>query len=213
MYINDLCNVSSLLFSLLYADDTNMFVTGKNIENLIFLMNTELKKIVIWLNANKLSLNVKKTYLIIFSFSNKRIVNTDDIVIDNQPVSRVSHTKFLGVIIDEKLNWSDHVNNLKIKLAKGSGIIRKCRICFSIDTLLTLYYSFIYPYITYCLEVWGGTNERNLNSIFILQRRIIRIIKSPYFEGLNILNIFELCKYKVIVFMFKYVKGLLPVIL
>ena len=108
----------------------------------------------------------------------------------------------MGVIIDEKLNWSEHVNNLKIKLAKGSGIIRKCRVYFSIDTLLTLYYSFIYPYITYCLEVWGGANERNLNSIFILQKRIIRIIKSlpfrthtsPYFEGLNILNIFQLCK-------------------
>ena len=138
-------------------------------------------------------LMLKKTHFIIFSFSNKRIVNTNDIVIDNQPVSRDSHTKFLGVIIAEKLNWSEHVNNLKIKLAKGSGIIRKCRICFSIDTLLTLYYSFIYPYITYCLEVWGGTNERNLNSIFILQKGIIRIIKSlpfrthtsPYFGGLN----------------------------
>ena len=63
MYINDLCNVSSLLFSLLYVDDTNMFVTGKNIENLICLMNTELKKIVIWLNVNKLFLKVK-SYLV-----------------------------------------------------------------------------------------------------------------------------------------------------
>ena len=60
MYINDLCDVSSLLFSLLYADDTNVFVTGKNMENIIFLMSTELKKIVIWLNDNKLSLNVEK---------------------------------------------------------------------------------------------------------------------------------------------------------
>ena len=85
-------------------------------------------------------------------------------------------------MIDEKLNWSEHVNNLKMKLVKGSGIIRKCRICFSIDTLLTLYYSFIYPYITYCLEVWGGTSERNLNSIFILQKRIIRILKSLPFR-------------------------------
>ena len=82
-----------------------------------------IKKIVICLNANKLSLHVKKTHFIIFSFSNKRIVNTKDIVIDNQPVSRVSYTKFLVVIIDEKLNWSEHVNNFKIKLAKGSGII------------------------------------------------------------------------------------------
>ena len=89
---------------------------------------------------------LKKTHFIIFSFSNKRIVNTNDIVIDNQPISRVSYTKFWGVIIDEKLNWSEHVNNLNIKLAKGSVIIRKGRICFSIDTLITHYYSFIYPY-------------------------------------------------------------------
>ena len=68
MYINDLCNVSSLLFSLPYADDTNMFVTGKNINNLICLLNTEFKKIVIWLNANKISLNVKKTLFIIYIF-------------------------------------------------------------------------------------------------------------------------------------------------
>ena len=161
-----------------------------------------------------------KTTFIIFNFSNKRIVNTNDIVIDNQPVSRDSHTKFLCVNIDEKLNWSEHVNILKIKLSKGSGIIRKCRICFSIDTLITLYCSFVYPYITYCLEVCGGTNERNIDYIFILHKRIIRIIKSlqfrthtsPYFEGLNILHIFQLCKYKVILFMFKYMKGSLPVI-
>ena len=51
----------------------------------------------------------------IFSFSNKRIVNTNDIiVIDNEPVSRVSYTQFLGVIIDDKSKWSEHVNNLKI---------------------------------------------------------------------------------------------------
>ena len=68
MYINDLCNVSSLLFSLLYADDTNMFVTGINIENLICLTNTEFKKIVIWLNANKLYPNVKKLILLYLVF-------------------------------------------------------------------------------------------------------------------------------------------------
>ena len=109
-------------------------------------MNTEFKKIIS---------KFKKNLFFIFSFSNKRIVNTNDTVIDNQPVFRVSHTKFLGIIMDEKLNWSEHVNNLKKKLAKGSGIIKKCRICLSIDTLITLHYSCIYPYITYCLEVWG----------------------------------------------------------
>ena len=151
-------------FNKLDADDTNMFVTGENIENLICVMNTEFKKIIS---------KFKKNLFFIFSFSNKRIVNTNDIVIDNQPVFRVSHTNFLSVIMDEKLNWYEHVNNLKIKLAKGSGIIKKCRICLSIDTLITLYYSCIYPYITYCLKVWGGANERNPNSIFILQNLLL----------------------------------------
>ena len=91
---------------------------------------------------------LNKLILLYLVFFNKRIVNTNYIVIDNQPVSRFSYTKFFGVIIDEKLNWAEHVHNLKIKLAKGSGIIRKCRICFIIDTLITLDYSFIYPYIT-----------------------------------------------------------------
>ena len=111
----------------------------------------------------------EETHFIIFSLFNKRIVNTTDIVIDNRPVFVGSYTKFFSVIIDEKLIWSEHVNNLKMKLAKGSGIIRKCRICFSIDTLITLYNSFIYPYATYCLEVWGGTNERNPNSILFIK--------------------------------------------
>ena len=70
---------------------------------------------------------------------------------------------------------------------------------------------------TYCLQVWGGTNEWNVTSIFILQKRVTRIIKShpfrartsPYFDGWHI---FQLCKYKVILFMFKYVNGLLPFI-
>ena len=58
---------------------------------------------------------LKKLFLLYIFFFNKRIVNTKDIVIGNEPVSRVSYTKFLGVIIDEKLNWSEHVNKNKNK--------------------------------------------------------------------------------------------------
>ena len=75
MYITDLCNASSLLFSLLHADDTNMLPPGKNIEFNLF-NEYGIKKIIVSLNAKKLSLNVEKPHFIIFSFSNKRIVNT-----------------------------------------------------------------------------------------------------------------------------------------
>ena len=67
LYINDIVNVSNILFPILYADDTNLFMSGKNIDTLIMNINTELCKLVQWLNVNKLSLNIEKTHYMIFS--------------------------------------------------------------------------------------------------------------------------------------------------
>ena len=66
LYINDLSRVSDVLFLLLFADDSNLFLYGKYPERLIEQMNNEMKKIIDWLNINKLSLNLKKTHFIIF---------------------------------------------------------------------------------------------------------------------------------------------------
>ena len=74
-------NASSLLFFILFADDTNLFFSGKNINDLIQTVNTELEKIVMWLNVNKLSLNVKKTYYIIFSTKKKYVESSEGLCI------------------------------------------------------------------------------------------------------------------------------------
>ena len=66
LYVNDICNVSDILFPILFADDTNIFLNGKNTDELVQCMNCELNKVVIWLAANKLSLNIKKTHFMIF---------------------------------------------------------------------------------------------------------------------------------------------------
>ena len=66
IYINDMAFVSTQRFSLLFADDTNMFGTDNDIEALIVNVKTELEKIVKWLNANKLSLNIDKTHYMLF---------------------------------------------------------------------------------------------------------------------------------------------------
>ena len=60
IYVNNMSNVSQLLFTLLFADDTNVFTIGKKVRQLTAFMNNEWTKIVEWLNVNKLSLNVKK---------------------------------------------------------------------------------------------------------------------------------------------------------
>ena len=99
IYVNDLANVSTVLFTILFADDTNVFITGKNILNLFTTMNEELSKLSEWMNVNKLSLNVKKTKYMIFSLK-KPINHYGSILLNGETIENVDNFKFLGVNID-----------------------------------------------------------------------------------------------------------------
>jgi hypothetical protein len=66
LYINDMVNVSEILFYILFADDTSLFIQGKSLDQMVVSLNNELTRLSTWLNANKLSLNIKKTNFIIF---------------------------------------------------------------------------------------------------------------------------------------------------
>ena len=167
-----------------------------------------------------MSINVKKTTYIIFTSGRNRIKNVHNIVISGETVKQVESVKFLGVILDSKLSWSEHISFVRCKISKGIGIMCKARKYLSISTLVTLYYCFIYPYITYCVEVWGGANITLLSSIIKLQKCVIRIIVSaPFrahtseiFEKLKILPIHKVYKYYVILFMYKFQINKLPAI-
>ena len=76
VYINDLPNASDIIFSLIFADDTNLFMSGNNLDELIDSMNVELVKITDWINCNKLSLNVSKTKYIVFNLPKKYLHTT-----------------------------------------------------------------------------------------------------------------------------------------
>ena len=84
---------SAVLFSLLFADDINVFVAGKNLSNLMKSMNTEFKKLIEWMHVNKLSVNIKKTKYMLFTLR-KKPRSTDDIFIDHEPIEKVQHFKF-----------------------------------------------------------------------------------------------------------------------
>ena len=154
-----------------------MCLSGKNTSYLADIMNEELKKIIIWLSANKLSLNIQKTHFIIFSHNKRKTELDIPIFVNNDVITRVYSTKFLGVIIDSQLKWSEHIQYryVKCKISKGIGIISKARKVFQKSTLVTLYYSFIYPYLSYCIEVWGTAGVSHLSSLLKLQKRVVRI--------------------------------------
>ena len=171
LYINDIVNVSNLLIPLLYADDTNIFMTGTNLLDTTRKMNTELSKIVVWLKANKLSLNANKTHYMLFTGRRKVSGTVENILVDGHVIERVKNTKFVGVIIDEKFKWDHHIQYVRNKISKGIGILCKARQSFKLPTLQTLYYSLIYPYITYCVESWGNAAQIYIEPLILLQKK------------------------------------------
>ena len=123
LYINDLSRVSDALFLLLFADDSNLFLSGKCPERLIEQMNNEMEKNIDWLNINKLSLNLKKTHFIIFRKRRGNIHIDNDLVVDNEKISMSNHTKFLAVMVDSHLTFESHINHIKGKISRGIGIL------------------------------------------------------------------------------------------
>ena len=172
IYINDVAFVSTQLFSVLFADDTNMFGTDNDLEALIVNVNTELEKNVKWLNANKLSLNIDKTHHMLFRNEMKVVKETCKVYMNRQEISEDETTKFIGVIIDNRLNWKHHIDSICNKVSKNIGIILIARRVFNKTTLWSLYYSFIYPYCTSCIHVWGSAYKTHLQKLQILQKKI-----------------------------------------
>ena len=218
IYVNDIANVSSILHPILYADDTNLFMTGNDIDSMVDCMNEELKLFVEWLNVNKLSLNIQKTHYVIFSPGRHILSSRKNICLNGEALLREFSTTFLGVIIDHKLEWKQHIQYIKSKISKCIGILCRAKKLFKATTLVTLYYSFIYPYLSYCIDVWGTAPKKYTDSILKLQKTCCRIItgsprrtsSKPLFISLNILCLPQIYDFNVLLFMFKFYAGLLP---
>ena len=107
----------------MFADNTNLFLSGINVDDLFSDMNCGLNKISLLFKANRLSLNLTKTkYSLFHQFSILPFLKMDNIVIERENV-----TKFLGVLIDENLLWKHHINDVSTKISKTVGILYKSR--------------------------------------------------------------------------------------
>ena len=169
IYINDMVSVCSHCLPILFADDTNLFASGNDLPSFSELLSKELAELSLWLQVNRLSLNLKKNQYMIFTQS-KTISENINIKIDNQNIYETKSSKFLGVYIDNSLNLKKHICYIAGKISRGIGISLKSRKYLNEESLLTLYYCFIYPFLIYCNHVWGNTWKTNLSKLQILQK-------------------------------------------
>ncbi len=133
IYINDIANSSDLFHLIVYADDTtisgslNILSQQAETGELNNVINTELTKINDWLKVNKLSLNIGKTKFMIFHTPQKRKIPKLDLRINNTSIEQVRYFDFLGIVLNENLNWTDHINKISNKISRNIGVINRIK--------------------------------------------------------------------------------------
>ena len=219
LYINDIANVSNIFKINLFADDTSLFHTHDNFESLIKETNQELTRISTWLTTNKLVLNISKTNYIIFTSKGKSYnKNVSNIKIDGNNIQQVNKTKFLGIVIEEHLNWALHISHLCNIIARNVGILQKLRYFIPTYVLKILYHSLILSHLQYCTLLWANSYRSHLHKLRLLQKKAIRIISntdylahsSKLFLNLKLLKLDDIMKFQLGTFMYKLKYNKLP---
>ena len=165
-----------------------------------------------WLKANKLAVNIKKTHYMMFHRTRIKLNTNFQILNNNNIIYRTNNNKFLGVIIDNKMNWSAHLHYIKNTISKSIGILFKIQNFLDNHTLRSMYFNFIYLYLIYCVEVC------HLDLLIKIQKKSIRTITfshyldhiAPLFQRLNILDFEKLVKHRIYLLMFKNHLNMLP---
>lgn len=166
IYINDIVCASTKFKFTIYADDTTLLMADKNLQNLHTNLSNEISRVHQWIKVNRLKLNVNKTNYILFQ--NRSVRQCLPPVLHNgERIERVQYTKFLGVVIDEHLDWSQHIKEVCLKLSRTCGILYKIRKQLTTDAMLSIYYTLAYPFLYYCISVWGCTWPSFLNTLVV----------------------------------------------
>ena len=156
MYINDLPNCLQDAVPIMFADDTNITLSAKTIANLKLAVTSELNNLTCWLRANRLSLNVAKTELMIVGSLQRLNSQCEEIEIsiDDRTIKRVDHTKSPGLTIDAQLSWSKHVDEICKKASSAIGALKRVRLFIPTEVAIQIYNALILPHFDYYSPVW-----------------------------------------------------------
>ena len=126
VYINDIPELDNLAHFILYADDANIIVTADTIDELHSKTNKLLESLKCWVDNNGLSINVKTQYMI-FSRTKGRLHLPKPLNFNNKNIEHVTETRFLGVIVDDRLNWAQHIKTIISKMSHYVGILYRLK--------------------------------------------------------------------------------------
>ena len=175
-YINDLSNVLHFSNHYLYVDDTVIYKSGLEIQNILPLLQNDLNSFGTWCDANKLTINTKKTNYVIFGTRYRLSkVRHCMLKLQNDVLNKTTSYKYLGVHIDSHLNFNTHIDKCCKIVSHKLYLLSKLRHNITENTCIRIYKSMIIPLLEYGDTIYAGTSQRNLSRLQKLQNRALRI--------------------------------------
>ena len=181
IYINDLANACSKCDVVLFADDTNIFVSAKTKAGAFANANSILELVRCYMISNKLHINMGKSCYMHFSRTHTKTctdadAQTIEVKIGSTVIDQVPETKFLGVTIDDRLCWEPHIRKLSKKLASCTGTLNRVKDNIPTQLHKDLYHTLFESHLTYGITVWGGVSKNKLMPLFRAQKQCTRIM-------------------------------------
>lgn len=203
-FINDMFNLELFGKLIMYADDSVLIYKSRDPVKLLDEMTTDIIKIENWLYANRMCINISKTNYVIFQNKNFPAYFPTYLVANNNKIYQVKTATYLGLIIDENLNWREHTIKIKKSIWPYAFAIKRIRNDIDEKTAWMIYNAYINSRLSYMSSIWTTASHYNLNDLKVLQNRLIKSIKrlpaltttkliySSKILPLNILGKFEL---------------------
>ena len=201
-----------------FADDTNLLFSHKNPKIIKKVVNEDLKLLFQWLCSNRLSLNVGKTEFILFRPPRVKFESRIFLTLNRNKIFASYKIKYLGLILDDRLTWKEHISELSKKLSRSVGMIFKVRDFCSKAVMRSIYFSIFNSHLSYGLPIWGNADKIHLEKIVLLQKKAIRAITFsdfnahtfPLLKELGILSVSDSYQYQLSSLMWDLDHNMLP---
>ena len=215
LYLNDFKSCRKFSKANLYADDADVSFSSSNLSDVMQNFQAELKNVSEWMWMNKLSIYPEKTVFMVTNYPRRQnnLPEPPTFYLNNTRIKQVHKTKYLGLTVDDSLNWNEQYKSVKGKVVGGLASLRKLQNILPQSQLLDVYRALVESHLRYANMVWGALPSAKLSTLQTYQNRALNLIESSkikYIYNRNVLDVGELMVFDRAVMTLKIVNMLCP---
>lgn len=185
IYIDDIARLNLKGSIQLYADDAVIKYSTNTENELRINIENDLKILDVWITKHKLSINIKKTKILLLG---NKLYNVDKFYFKSKAIETVNNFNYLGLVIDKKLKWTEHIQHVISKISPMLFLLRRLRKFITTDALYTIYSSYVMSHIVYLNPIWSGASQQMLGQLDVINKKAIKIIHNyPLLYPTNLL--------------------------